>query len=65
MFVTSLHVSQETGELDLAESALQAYHPSRLSFYRQIKKTSINPKRNLREEKKPFEFTFRKSRPKQ
>ena len=65
MFVTSLHVSQETGQLDLAESALQVYHQSRLSLYRQIKKTSINQKRNLREEKKPFEFRFRKSKPKQ
>ena len=44
VFVTSLHVSQETGQLDLAESALQVYHQSRLSLYRQIKKTSINQK---------------------
>ena len=39
VFVTSLHVSQETGELDLAEFALQVYHPSKLSLYRRIKKT--------------------------
>ena len=67
MFVTSLHVSQKSGDLDLPESALQFYHPSRFSLYGKIQQPSnyqnINVKRM--EEKKPFEFTFRKSRPKQ